>query len=459
MTTVACVVVGGGPAGLAAASTVARYGVRVVLIDEAAALGGLGHLRMPTGGDRVSASFGAEADRDPTGQARALGVELRLGAVAWGVFDGRTVAVTGPDGTEHLAAEALVLAAGAHDRPVPFPGWTLPGVVGAGGALDLMKRHGVLPGRRVLVAGSGPHVLSVASLLMRGGARVAAVAEASPMRALWRHAPRMLAHLDVAQRLYRQREALAAAGVPLLTGHVIRRALGDAQVSAAELAPCADDCTPLPGPARAFDVDAVVVGYGFVSSQELARVAGCAHVWDAGAHGWVPRRSRELESTVPGVFIAGDGARPRGAASALAEGHLAGLAVAARLGRLGRREYAREASRVRGRLLHLAGLERVMADVFRVGPGLGALPDGATILCRCEDVTHEAAREAVREGATHVDEVKMWTRAGMGRCQGRMCGSAIAALVTRATGCAVADAGVLSTRPPVRPVPLAGLAR
>ena len=203
----------------------------------------------------------------------------------------------------------------------------------------------------------------------------------------------------------------------------------------------------------------MIVGYGFVSSLELSRLAGCEHRWDDDRGGWVAVRSRHMESTVPGVFIAGDGAGVAGSAVALAEGHLAGLAVAARVGRLAGREYSREASRARGRLLHLAGFRRVMDELYRFGPGLSALADGETILCRCEEIGQEEALQAVREGATHVNEVKAWTRIGMGRCQGRMCGPALGQLIARATGRPAAEAGVFSPRPPAKPIPLGALTR
>src|SRR5262249_50813980 len=253
-------------------------------------------------------------------EVRGLGVELCLGAVAWGIFDERTVAVATAVRTMLMAARTLILAPGAYDRPVPFPGWTLPGVFTAGGAQNLMKGYGVLPGRRVLIAGSGPLLLVVAHHLLRGGAKVVAIAEASAMRELWRYAPRMLPHLNFVQQSYRYRQEIRDAGVPFLTRHVVRRALGDLEGTGALLAKCADDWAPIAGTAQRFDADAVIAGYGFLPSLELSRLAGCEHAWDAARGSWVPVRTRELESTVPGVFIAGDGAGVAGSAVALAEG-------------------------------------------------------------------------------------------------------------------------------------------
>ena len=461
MRTVECAVVGGGPAGLAAARTAARYGVRVLLVDENAELGGQYYRQMPAGFRTLApGAVGKETldGRRLIDEIRALPIEVQLDSVVWGIFDQRILAVSTRDGTERIEAGTLVLAPGAYDRPVPFPGWTLPGVVTAGGAQNLMKAYRVLPGHRVLIAGSGPLLLVVAHYLLSGGADVVAIAEAAPLRGLWRYAHRMLPHLNFVQQGYRYRREIQQAGVPFLPGHVIRRALGKDAVTGAVIAPCDDHWRPRPGPEREFNVDAVVVGYGFVSSSELLRLCGAAHRYEPALGGWVPVRSRDLETTVPGVFAAGDGAGVAGSAVALAEGHYAGLNVARRLGRLTGRAYEREANRARGRLLHLAGFRRVMDELYRFGSGIYMLADDATTLCRCEEITVGMATAAIRDGASHVNEVKAWTRAGMGRCQGRMCGPALAHLVAGATDSSVEDAGVFSPRPPLKPVPLEVLA-
>ncbi|MBI1734812.1 MAG: FAD-dependent oxidoreductase [Candidatus Rokubacteria bacterium] len=456
-----CVVVGGGPAGLAAARTAARHGARVVLVDENAELGGQYYRQVPAQFRmREAPVLGKETTegRALIDEIRSLGVELRLDATVWGVFDQRIVTVATRDATERIEAQTLILAPGAYDRPVPFPGWTLPGVMTAGGAQNLMKGYRVLPGRRVLVAGSGPLLLVVARYLLHGGAQVVAVAEASPLRGLWRYAHRMLPHLNLVQRAYAYRRELQDAGVPLLSGHVIRRALGKTEVEHAVIGPCDDAWRPRAGSEPSYDVDAVVVGYGFLSSLELSRLAGCEHRYEPAVGGWVPVRDRNLETTVPGVFVAGDGAGVAGSAVAVAEGHWAGLGVAHRLGRLTGRAYSSEASRARGRLRHLAGFRRVMDELYRFGPGIYTLADDRVTLCRCEEITVGEALAAIRDGASHVNEVKAWTRAGMGRCQGRMCGPALAHLVARETGRSVADAGCFTPRPPAKPVPIEALA-
>ena len=409
MRSIECAIVGGGFAGLAAARTAARQGVRVLLIDDNRELGGPDFRAVP-GPPRPWPGEAILRDwRDGQEMIDAvvtLGVEIRCGAVAWDVSDQPTVAFATAERSERVVPRVLVLAPGSHDRPVPFRGWTLPGVMTARGAIGLMDGHGLLPGRRVLVAGSGPALLELARALLRRGVEVAAVCEAAAMPGLWRVSHRLLAHLDFVQREHHHRRVLRAAGVPLLREHVIRAALGRDEVAAAVVSRCDGQWRPVPGTEQTFDVDTVISAYGAIPSLELSRLAGCEHRYAAESGSYLPVRTRDLETTVPNVFAVGDGARPADSRVAVMEGYLAGLVVAHRLGRLSGREYSREASRARGQLLHETGLRRVIDQLYRFGPGVYDIADDATTLCRCEEVSRGEALAAVREGADHVDEVR-----------------------------------------------------
>ncbi|MBI2199086.1 MAG: FAD-dependent oxidoreductase [Candidatus Rokubacteria bacterium] len=297
-----CVVVGGGPAGLAAARTAARHGVGVLLVDENAELGGQYYRQLPaafSGGAGTHPVKEQAEGRRLMDEVRGLGVEVMAGAVAWGIFDQRIVAVATQDETTRIAADTVVLAPGAYDRPLPFPGWTLPGVLTAGGAQNLMKAYRVLPGRRVLVVGSGPLLLVVAHYLLQGGAQVVSLCEASSLRGLWRYAHRLLPHLDFVQQGRRYRRELAGAGVPVLTGHVILRATGTTEVTGATIARCDDDWRPIPGTEVTIDADALVVGYGLLSSLELSRLAGCEHRWEAALGGLLGRGQPRARAAPP----------------------------------------------------------------------------------------------------------------------------------------------------------------
>ena len=310
-------VVGGGPAGMAAAVAARQAGASVVVIDEYAAPGGqIWRRRFDEVGDPSPRSLPG-AGRSCVAAFTASGAELLAGRSVWATPEPGVLMLTGP-GPAKLRARAIVLCTGAYDRPVAFPGWTLPGVLTAGGAQALAKGQGVLPGRRVLLAGAGPFLLPVAAQLASLGADVVAVAEATRRREWAGVGPRMAAHprrlLDYAKYRTKVRR--------IVWGHVIVRADGEERVRSATIAPAGPDWAPA-GAEKTFEVDAVCTAYGFLPAVDLARALGCELAGDAVAH------NEDMRTSVAGVFVAGEAAGVGGADLALAEGELAGCAAAA----------------------------------------------------------------------------------------------------------------------------------
>jgi thioredoxin reductase/bacterioferritin-associated ferredoxin len=385
-------------------------------------------------------------------------VTLHAQAVVWAVFDERTLAVWENGASETVRAGVLVLATGAYDRPVPMPGWTLPGVYTAGAAQVLVRTQGVLPGHRVLVAGTGPLLAAVGAELAGAGARVVAILEAASLRGAWTVLPELVRHRALVGDAWRYWRSVRAAGIPFRRGRTVTRILGDGEVEGAVTAGLDDDWRPIAGTEETLEVDTVCLGFGFVPQTQLARLAGCEqrHVPEWG--GWVPVTSRDMETTVPGVFAAGDGTGVAGAAVAALEGRIAGIAAAARLGALSATDAA---TRARPHRRPLAGLRKLRVALDRltwVRDGLGQLATPETVVCRCEEVTAQAVHEVLEEGAAELAEIKRMTRVGMGLCQGRMCEPALAGLVARRMGRPLGTIEPLGVRPPVKPVPLEALA-
>src|SRR4051794_39194695 len=361
------VVVGGGPAGMAAAVAARRAGASVALIDEQAAPGGqIWRRRFDERAAAVPRSL-PPAGRRACAELASLDVTLLAGTAVWAAPDARTLLLTGP--TSRVRARATVLATGAYDRPVAFPGWTLPGVLTAGGAQALAKGQGVLPGRRVLLAGAGPFLLPVAAQLEASGAEVVAVAEATRRRDWLRAGPRMLPHARRLADYARYRAKVRR----IAWGQVIVRAEGDGRVESATLAAAGPDWAPA-GAERTFAVDAVCTAYGFLPSVDLARALGCALRGDAVAH------DDDMRTTVPGVFVAGEAAGVGGADLALVEGELAGAAAAAHTHPM---TAVTGLDALRRRRARLAGFAGILSDLFDPRPGLLWLAAPDTVLCRC----------------------------------------------------------------------------
>ncbi|MFB6523589.1 NAD(P)/FAD-dependent oxidoreductase [Streptomyces sp. NPDC056401] len=426
-------VVGAGPAGLAAAVTAAGLGLRVTLLDAGERPGGQ-YFRHPAPGlgaarpEALHHGWSAFASREA-----ALRAHASAGRIAYlpyhhvwtvtpdqGAGPGWTLhAVAGPDeAPATVRARTVLLATGAYERQLPFPGWTLPGVVGAGGAQAMLKAGLVLPGSRVVVAGSGPLLLAVAGSLAAAGARVPAVVEAAAYTGYAAHTPALLRNPGKLAEGATYGGALLRHGVRLLTRHAVTEAHGTDRVEAVTVARLDRDWRPLPGTARRIPCDAVAVGHGLVPQLELATGLGCATRPSPDATVAL-ELDAEQRTSVPGIWSAGETGGIGGAQLALTEGEIAAHSIA------GRPVPARLA-RTRTRLRAFAA---AMAGAHRPGPGWTGWLREDTDVCRCEEVPAGRIREAVEDlGARDARTVKLLTRAGMGWCQGRMCGPAVAAL-------------------------------
>ena len=384
-------VVGAGPAGIAAAVAASRAGRRVVVIDQGMAAGGQIWRHGPTA--------------PPPREARPwLDRLARSGATTLfgtSVVDLRTTdggfALVAQRGTTptHVEAERVILATGARERFLPFPGWTLPGVTGVGGVQALREMGTTVAGKRVVVAGTGPLLLPVAAALARAGAHVVLVAEQAPAHVVARFAASLWRRPGLLLRAAGYRAGFRAA----------RYATGT-WVSAAEGARGVERVTITDGRrSETLGCDLLCVGYGLVPATELARLAGCAVPGGAVA---VDERQ---ETSVPGLYCAGEPTGIGGAELSLIEGGIAGLCAAGR---------DRDAAPMLGARSALRREAAAMERAFAPRAELRDVCTDDTIVCRCEDVTRGEL-----DPAWCSRQAKLYTRAGMGPCQGRVCGAAL----------------------------------
>jgi len=456
-------VVGGGPAGLAAAVQARALGLDVALVDERSTLGGQIY-KQPGAGFvvRDHAALGRDhlAGRVLIDAAESSGACLLTRTSVLTLRGEEVVLLTKGGRARIVRARRTLIAAGAYDRPVPFPGWTLPGVLTAGGAQTLVKTQRVTPGQRVLFAGSGPLALAFPAQLHGYGVRVVQALEAGPapgpadalrlLRAA-RGNTRMLADG------IRYRTQLLRGSVPLRYRRIVVRAEGTERVEAVVHAAVDAAWRVLPGSEERVEVDTLCVGYGFFPSVELLRVVGCVLDYDEDLGGPVVRLDPWCRTSVPGVFAAGDGTGVAGSVVAADQGRLAAVGVARDLDLVPASEADALARPLRRRLARKAAFRRALAPMYAVGAGVYELTTAETIVCRCEEVTR-AVIEGAAVSTADVDVVKGYTRAGMGLCQGRNCSRQVAALVGARHGCAVGDMAFGTARSPVRPVPISAIA-
>jgi glycine/D-amino acid oxidase-like deaminating enzyme/bacterioferritin-associated ferredoxin len=462
-------VLGAGPAGLAAAEAAAVSGLTVTILDERPAPGGQFY-KPVAASHRVQGGADGQPDRQFAAGAklvdlvRALGVRIYSHCTVWDAQaragGGVTLHAIDEQGPLEISAAKLVVATGAYERSWPVPGWTLPGVMNTGAAQTLARAYQVAAGRRVLIAGNGPLNLQVAADLVRNGVEVVAVAEAarSPFRA---KAADLIALARIRTDLVRDGlgylAALRKRGVPVLYGHVLVRVEGEGRAERAVLARVAPDGTLRAGSEKSFAVDVVCTGYGFAPSTELTRLIGCAHEVDARhSPALVAVRDEDCRTSNPDVFVAGDAGGPWGAHAALNQGRIAGLAAARDLAGEdgGRAAQSREAQAA---LARETAFQRSLWRVF-AAPECGTrLAADDTVVCRCENVAFGAVRREIAQGATDLATIKRSTRCGMGHCQGRYCSPTIARMLAE-TG-PVTEATYFRVQAPLRPVAMDALAK
>lgn len=445
-------IVGAGPAGIMAALTASGRSLSTVLIDE----------RPYAGGQYFKPDVTAPRDARKDGQHQAGDIlRTRLAMTSVRHLTGHTVwyadrnadddedsqsptialGVIGDGKAKMIIARAIILATGAYERPPLVPGWTLPGVMTIGAAQSFVRSYGVVPGKRIVIAGNGPLGLQLATELIGLGSPPLAVVERGEpgrLKNVVRLATGAWYAPDLVAKGAGMRAALWRAGVPLLEGWQVTAFDGNGKVETVHLGPVDGGQQT-----QAFAVDTVCVGEGFLPQAELARALGCECDKDPVSGFLIPRRDGEGASSKPGIWIAGDGGGMGGAQIALAQGRIAADAA---LGWLGTSPVADRAPR--RRLARARGFQHALWMAY-AAPNR-AEPVDRAILCRCESVSFGAARQAVAKGARSLGALKRETRLGMGRCQGRYC-SGPASLLTR-------DKALFAPQAPARPVPIAALA-
>ncbi len=457
-------IIGGGPGGVVAAIEAAKTGVKVILLDENQSPGGQIYRQFEKGfkvNDAEVLGGDYEKGLDLLNQFSSLSDEIEYlnNSTVWGIFDNNTLAFACNGTSSSISYKKLLIANGAYDRPVPFPGWTLPGVLTAGGAQKLVKTERILPGKKILLGGTGPLQLVLAHQIIKAGGKIEAVLEAGNVSNNWFQGLKGIwGNWDYLNEGWKYLRGIQKAGVPLLYNHIILEARGNGQVEGAVFAKVDENWRPIPGTERTVDVDTICLGYGLVPSTELTMLADCEHKYDQFLGGYIPVRSENMETSVSGIYAVGDGAGVAGGKVAIEEGRIAGISIARSLDYISDANAAKSIKQSRKLMDKYNRLRKVLDEMSMPRPGLYELAKDDTVICRCEEITLKEIKTAMADGTTQVKDLKRKTRAGMGPCEGRMCAPSLIEIMRNHPNASPEGPGYLNPRPPVRPVALGVLA-
>jgi NADPH-dependent 2,4-dienoyl-CoA reductase/sulfur reductase-like enzyme len=445
------VVIGAGPAGLAAAATAAEAGLSTLLLDENVGPGGQVWRAIAstpvTEPDLLGTDYWVGADLVQA--ARASGAEIIQRATVWSLDRLLEIGISVGGVSAFVKARRVILATGALERPFPIPGWTLPGVMTAGAAQTMLKSSAMVPDGRTVIAGQGPLLWLLAAQVLRLGGRIDRILDTTERRNYFAALPHMFAFLTspyFAKGLAMMREVRAK--VPVVRGVSELAAAGDGQLATVNYL--------AGGRSETMPADLLLLHQGVVPNVNLAMAAGIEHRWDERQLCWSPRLEQNGNSSIDGIAVAGDGAGIGGASAAVFRGRIAARAAVDALAPAAATKLAPMTTLRAG----LAQAERGRAfldTLFRPSPQF-RIPKGDTIVCRCEEVTAKDILDAVAIGATGPNQLKAYRRTGMGPCQGRLCGLTVTELMAQARGKSPQEIGYYRLRAPVKPITLAELA-
>lgn len=445
------VVVGAGPAGVRAAQALVAHGLRPVVLDESPRAGGQIYRRPPDGFRRGARElYGTEAGRarDVHAGFDAIGGEIdhRPQTLVWNAEPGMLDLLHAPTRTlSSVRWRDVVVATGATDRVLPIPGWTLPGVYSLGGAQVALKHQGCAIGDPVAFAGTGPLLYLVASQYARAGARVAAVLDTAPALQRYKAAPGMLRQPAVAAKGLALLARLRLHGVPVHHGVRLLRAAGGAGLERLEWLDSA-------GRERSTRCTGLGMGHALRPETQLADLLDCEFEFSALHRCHVPRTDAMRRSSAAGVYLAGDGAGIMGADAAECTGELAALSL------LQDRGVGVDAVRIAAlqrRLRRTERFRRALEVAFPFPADWASRADDDLVVCRCEDISAGTLRRTAAEAdVREINRLKAMCRVGMGRCQGRMCGTAAAEILAHARAIPLAAVGRLRAQAPLKPLPV-----
>lgn len=444
------VVIGAGPAGLAAASEAGRAGLDTLLVDENAGPGGQIYRAVTTTPMKNPNILGKDywAGAALVDGVRASGAAVIQGATVWSLDPDLQLGISVGGRSRLISARRVVIATGAMERPFPIPGWTLPGVMTAGAAQTMLKASGLLPSGKTVLAGTGPLLLLLAAQMLRAGASLDVILDTTPAGNLMKALPHAVGFVLsplLMKGLALKREV--ARKVRIVRNVTSLAANGEGALKSVTYATSGAATTTIPA-------DNLLLHQGVAPNTNLAMAAGVAHTWDERQHCWCPALDDNGRSSVDGIFVAGDGAGIAGAVAAELRGRLAGLAVARELGAT---RALPDAQPIRQRLRR-EERARPFLDAMFEPPKAMRIPVDAAIVCRCEEVTAGEVRQAAQLGCTGPNQLKAFMRTGMGPCQGRMCGLTLTELIADTNETSPVDVGHLRVRSPVKPISLSELA-
>ena len=443
------IVIGAGPAGMAASEEAIKYGLSVIVLGEQWSPGGQVYRAIEQTPPEILRILGPDYQDGQriTRSFRETGVAYLDGTSVWQVEPNRIVSFIFEGNARQIKGKRILIATGARERPVPIPGWTLPGVMAATAVDVLIKSHRMVPAGDIVLAGSGPLLFLTASRLLSFGVSLKAVLDTTPSANFITALPALPGALRANEYLLKglaMKRQIRRSGTPVYRNVAHLEAAGSDSVKSVRFSSN--------GNVREITVDTLLLHNGVVPDTQISYLLQCEHEWYDLQRYWRPVADKWGNTSEEGIGVAGDAAGISGAKAAEPSGRLAALETAFRLNIISRDERDMKAAPFEKQLNRERAVRPFLDRLFRPNPALLIPKDDQTLVCRCEEVTAGEIREALELGALGPNQLKTQTRCGMGACQARMCGLSLSEIIADHRKVDMTDVGYLRIRPPIKPI-------
>jgi NADPH-dependent 2,4-dienoyl-CoA reductase/sulfur reductase-like enzyme len=447
------IVIGAGPAGLSAATRAADLGLDVLVLDEQPAPGGQLYRNIERANAATLQILGPDYSTglDLVEKFRKSAAQYQAGSIVWNVEPNGTVYFSQGGRSSQVRGKFVIIAIGAMERAVPFSGWNLPGVMGVGGIDANFKSSGTVPDSPVVIGGSGPLLLLIIGHLTSLGVEISAVLDTTPLGNMVPALPLLpgaLRRIDYLLKGVGMLLNVKRTGIPYHKSVTAYSAHGNSRLESVSFT--------AKGNSRRVESRLFLTHEGIVPRCDFTRLLGLPHSWDPVQRYWYPQTNRFGATENDVIYIAGDGAFIHGGIPAIIKGALAALDIAEKLNLLPASDKADTIPRLEKELFAERAPRPFVDALYKPHQGLYNISN-ETVVCRCEEVTAGDIRQAVEEGCREPNEIKALTRCGMGHCQGRMCGGALAEIIAGEFNLEPEQLRPLNIRAPVRNLSLSEL--
>jgi thioredoxin reductase/bacterioferritin-associated ferredoxin len=444
------IIIGAGPSGVKAALTCSKKGLKVLIIDSNGNSGGQIYRAPPKSYIKKSEKSLEEnlIQIKFSENLKKSNIDTAYNHTVWQVSPGFKIDAFNENGTIQWNTKNLIVATGTYEKIIPFDGWTTPGVIGLAACTILLKAHQTIPGNKIILAGNGPLLILVAYYMLKFGGKVDAIVDTSSkfewiksMISLIFNPKNFIQGISWISKIIFSR-------VPIYSNSLINKVDKIDKGISVKIQNIKNKKI------KELTSEVLAVGHGLIPSTDISRLLKVNHSYNELKGGWVPKLDKYFKSSIKGLYIVGDGSGISGAIAAEEKGELAAIAILKDLNLISEKEFQNNNDRIIKKLNRYEIFAKGIAKLNTTPQSLIENINNDTVICRCEDITKKDIINSVKNGAKNLNQIKSWTRFGMGPCQGRTCQYAVAKVASQHLKCNMKDLGYLTGRTPLRPFPL-----